>query len=527
MSSNVTAAVPAPVPAAAAAVGAPAAAAPAAPSIAVAPSQVLGVTQGQVLAARVIAAGAGQVELALAGGVLTAASDLPMEPGATVRLQVAQTGADRVTLRVMPEGAPGAAALGAGGPGGVPVPVSSATALAQAGVPSGAAGSLLSALADAGVEVPPGAPAAALAARAAAAGVSTPAQAAAFARLDAAGLPATPASVAGLAQLLEGAPLGRTLTALADALAARTGTPSQGPAPATGLMNVVLNTERPAAAIPGVQPDPGTSLLRSPTPRSFDQPPGTVPGANAQAGLTAAEADGPETSLRSLATALATLTGDVGADATQGSAQALRRALADLGVNLEHRLHSGEIPERAPLRALLQALADHPGVDVAVARAAAGAADGIAAQALAGASLPLPAAAQGAAAQAADPSAQNGAYLQLPLPGGGTAEVRIHPDGGGDGRDGGDRPRKVAFLLHLSALGPVMIEATAGPAGVDATVRTTGEAARAFLGERSGELAESLRRASRSASVSVERMGGPPPERLLEPPPSSGVDVSA
>ena len=103
----------------------------------------------------------------------------------------------------------------------------------------------------------------------------------------------------------------------------------------------------------------------------------------------------------------------------------------------------------------------------------------------------------------------------------------IHPDGGGDGREGGDRPRKVAFLLHLSALGPVMIEATAGPAGVDATVRATGEAARAFLRGRAGELTESLGRTSRSASVSVERMTGPPPERLLEPPPSSGLDISA
>ncbi|HET6690812.1 MAG TPA: hypothetical protein VFG74_08105, partial [Miltoncostaeaceae bacterium] len=183
----------------------------AAPSIAVAPAQVMGVTLGQVLAARVIAAGGGQVELALAGGVLTAASDLPMAPGATVRLQVAQTGPDRVTLRVLPGAEPALAAS-----------ASPSVALERAGVPPGATGALLAALADAGVDVPPGAPAAALAARAAAAGVSTPAQAAAFARLEAAGLPTTPAAVAGLARLLDGAPLGRTLSALADALAART-----------------------------------------------------------------------------------------------------------------------------------------------------------------------------------------------------------------------------------------------------------------------------------------------------------------
>jgi hypothetical protein len=205
---------------------------------------------------------------------------------------------------------------------------------------------------------------------------------------------------------------------------------------------------------------------------------------------------------------------------------ALRRALADLGVGLEHRLRLGDAPDRAPLRALLHALADHPAVDAPLARAAAGAADGITAQALAGATLPVPAASAHAAANA-DPSSQNGAYLQIPLPGGGTAEVRVQPDGGGEGREGSDRPRKVAFLLHLSALGPVMIEATAGPAGVDATVRTTGEGARAFLGERAAELTASLGRTSRSASVSVERMSGPPPERLLDPPPSSGLDISA
>jgi hypothetical protein len=498
VSSNVT---PAAVPAAPAA-AVPAAAVPGA--IAVAPSQVLGVAEGQVLAARVIAASGGQVELALAGGVLTAASDLPMEPGATVRLQVAQTAADRVTLRLVPEALPGGAT--------VPVPAGPAVALAQAGVPSGAAASLLTALADAGVDVPPGAPTAALAARAAAAGVATPAQAAAFARLEAAGLPATRASVAGLAQLIEGAPLGRTLTALADALAARTGTPAPVHAP---------------GGIPLPQADPRSTSIPPDPLRSFDQPPATVPGAGPKAAPAAGSEEGSPQSLRTLATALAAVTGDVAADATEGSAVALRRALADLGVGLEHRLHAGETPDRAPLRALLHALADHPAVDVSLARAAAGAADGIVAQALAGAALPVPAAPAQAAAATADPSAQNGAYLQIPLPGGGTAEVRVQPDGGGEGRDGGDRPRKVAFLLHLSALGAVMIEATAGPAGVDATVRTAGEAARAFLGERAGELGESLRRTSRQASVSVERMSGPPPERLLEPPPSSGLDTSA
>ena len=100
------------------------------------------------------------------------------------------------------------------------------------------------------------------------------------------------------------------------------------------------------------------------------------------------------------------------------------------------------------------------------------------------------------------------------------------PDGGHDG-PGGERPRRLAFLLHLSALGPVMVEATAGPGGVDATVRAADETARRFLDGRAGELAQALERGAARASVSVERLGGPPPARLLPPPPSSGLDVSA
>jgi hypothetical protein len=228
--------------------------------------------------------------------------------------------------------------------------------------------------------------------------------------------------------------------------------------------------------------------------------------------------EGPEAQLRALIATMGSLTDEIGTGATGGHAAALRRAIADLGTGLEPRIHAGSLPDEAPLRSLLVALAAHPAADPALARAASGLADGLAAQTLAGATLPAPA--------GPDPSTQNGAYLQLPLPGGGTAEVRVSPDGGRDGTDG-DRPRRLAFLLHLSALGPVMIEATAGPRGVDATVRTTSDAARQFLGEQAGALTEGLRRTSRSASVSVERMSGPAPERLLAPPPSSGLDLSA
>jgi hypothetical protein len=213
-----------------------------------------------------------------------------------------------------------------------------------------------------------------------------------------------------------------------------------------------------------------------------------------------------------------------------GRGPALRQALADLGTGLEARIAGGAAPEHAPLRALLLALADHPAADAPLGRAAAGLSDAIAAQSLAGPALAATAAANAGPAangQHADPSAQNGAYLQLPLPGGGTAEVRVQPDAGHDGGDGDTRPRRLAFLLHLSALGPVMIDATAGPAGVDATIRVGSDDVRAFLDSQAADLAAALKRSAPAASVRVERLATPAPERLLAPPPSSGLDIHA
>jgi hypothetical protein len=62
---------------------------------------------------------------------------------------------------------------------------------------------------------------------------------------------------------------------------------------------------------------------------------------------------------------------------------------------------------------------------------------------------------------------------------------------------------------------------------VDATIRVGSDDVRAFLDAQAADLAEALRRSTPTASVRVERMSGPPPERLLAPPPSSGLDVSA
>lgn len=428
--------------------------------------QALAVAPGQALAARVVAAQDGLIELALAGGRIAAESDLPLEPGQTLRLVVADAAPGRVTLRLPPDGpAPGG--------GGAPA------TLTAAGLPPAAAASLLAALADASLEPPAGAALEALGARAAAAGVATPAQAAAFARLAAADLPTTPAAVAGLAQLLDGAPLGRALA---------------------GLVEAAL---RQGGALGGGSGQAPIGVSQTPDGAPAQAPGGTPPAA-----------------LPELAAALSRAAESVEEAATSGQADRLRHALAQLGTGLEHRLAAGSAPETAPVRALLLALAAHPAADASLARAASGLADALAAQGLAGQALPAP-------AGDAPAGTGNGAYLQVPLPGGGTAEVRVAPDGGGTDAQGRGRPRRLAFLLHLSALGPVMIEATAGPGGVDATVRASGEPARRFLEGRVAELADSLRHTAGGARVSVDRPAGPAPERLLAPPPSSGLDARA
>ncbi len=535
-----------PVPAPAVTGPEPAGPEPAGPAIAVS-GQALAVTPGQALAARIVAIEAGMVQLSLAGGLVTAASDLPLEPGQTLHLVVAEAGQERVTLRLDPgaSGGAGAGAAGAGARAGGP-----AAALAEAGVPPAASSALLAALAEQGAEIPTGAGATALAARAASAGVQTPAQAAAFARLLTAGLPTTPAAVAGLAQLIDGAPLGRALATVIEAAASRAAAPAPaaGSAPATTLpaaapADAEAPQSAPAAAQAGPRATPpSTASPAAVLPGEVAELPSAAPSANwtngrGPIGPVATTPAGPAPSaaaappLAGLVEALATLAHEIETGAVDGRGPALRHALAELGMGLEARLAGGSAPEHAPLRALLLRLADHPAADAPLARAAAGLADAITAQSLAGPALASPAA--GTAAATATPSAppadttQSGAYLQVPLPGGGTAEVRISPDAGHDGPGDAERPRRLAFLLHLSALGPVMIDASAGAGGVDATIRVGSDDVRAFLDTQAADLAESLRRSTPTASVRVERMPGPAPERLLAPPPSSGLDVSA
>lgn len=561
MSSNVSA--PAsPAPPALAPTPAPAAAtaatgvAPAGPAIAVSGTAALAVTPGQVLAARVVAVQGGMIELALAGGLVTAASDLPMEPGQTLRLVVDDAAAERVTLRIAP---PGTAATDAGAGGGG-LPIGPGAALADEGVPSSAATALLAALSEEGADLPTGGAATALAARASAAGVSTPAQAAAFVRLMSAGLPTTPAAVAGLAQLIEGAPLGRALATIIDAATARAATPPApglpGQAPGTTPLPGTPTTSgtSPAAAA-AADPDAPAGTATTPARTAVPTPPTTslAPMAGGQEpapagpGSNWTNARGPigpspttpgpqgtaataSTPLGSVVETLSALAREIESGAVEGRGPALRHALAELGVGLEGRLASGSAPDHAPLRSVLLALAEHPGADPSLGRAAASLADALGAQGLVAPALAPAAQSAGAQAQGnpnGDPSAQNGAYLQVPLPGGGTAEVRVSPDAGRDGAEGGEKPRRLAFLLHLSALGPVMIDASAGAKGVDATIRVGSEEARAFLDTQAPELAEALRRSAPAASVRVEKLATPAPERLLAPPPSSGLDIVA
>jgi|GEM_PF-6018812 len=449
------------------------------------------VTPGQVLAARVIEATGGRLELAVAGTRVTAASDLPLAAGDTVRLEVAHADDERIVLRLLPPA--GAGAAGADG----------TAADTPAGLPRAAARALEAALrevlavpAGAGGRAAPGAAGpvagdrglgAALIERARAADVRTPAQAAALVRLAAAGLPLTPALVAGLADLSEGPPLGRALALLAPA-AAPSGAPS---APAAA----------PAALPPAPSAPPAGGS--SPVAGGAAPPP-------AAAGPDPARTAAP-------AAALAALVAGIAADAVSGDGEAVRRARVRLGVTAP----PGPAAGPATLHDLLLRLATDPATPAAQARGAERAAEALAAQpAVPPALLP-----------AADPT-QAGAYMQIPLPGGRTAEVRVLPDGGGEGGEGGrgGRPTRVAFLLHMDALGPLTVEAVVGEAAVDALVRSPAPGVRAFLAGRAPELADALaglRPDGPRPRVGVEPLGESAPPRLAPAPPATGLDLSA
>jgi hypothetical protein len=553
---------------------------------------------GRELAARVLAAGPdGRVELAVAGGRLSARSDVPLEAGQTLALVAEGSRDEALVLRLVSVAAEARSEV----PEAAPLPASIARVLAAAGAEVEGA--------PAPAQAPPAAQAP-TAARAAEAGVRTPAQAAAFARLDAAGLPTTEAAVRGLAALVEDAPVGRALAAILAALGEGEGgesatwrqgaapggpsTPVAGsqPAVASGVAAGETPKWHPAPSI-GTDPDgavghtpaaPSGAGPETPNWQSVRNPSRTDPGAPEWQGtssptgldhgmsnwqprslssatdpgranwhnppapnamtpeaanwqpLPTTNANATERSnahtppapngispsgdpLADIASTLAKLVAKVADHAASGDPDAIRRAVATLGHGAEARLSEGRPPQEG-VRGALLALAGHPAAEEALARTAERLADAIGAQALAAPSLPT-------APPPGTPAAETGAYLQLPLPGGQTVEVRVDPDAAGGAGDA-TRPRRLAFLLHMSALGPVLVEATAGPAGVEATVKVVSDPARTFCADRAPDLASALEAVGAPrARVGVERMGGPAPTRLLPPPPASGLDVSA
>lgn len=521
--------------------------APAPGSITV-PAHALPVQAGQALAARVLAVAGGQVELALAGGRVSAQTSLPLVPGQTVELVVREAAEDKVTLRLATP------STATGQTGTTPAPVTPQSVMEDAGLPASAARSVLAALAQTGAAQGTPADMTRLAQRALDAGVKTPADAAAFVRLESQGLPTTPAAVRGLATLLEGSPIGRTLTGLLGDAGAAARPPAGSPAPAASspaTAGPAPGAQPPAAATPaplgaplpgGTSPAPAASptpgvaqtiavpmptapgdtavqepAVNWPPQRPIGQP---TPGADSSTSPTARQASPQAPGLGELVSRLTLLADSIADGAVSGDPAALRGALRELGHGVEAELLRGELSDKDSLRARLHELASRPGPESLLARTAERLADAVAAQALAGPTLP-------GSEQTSQGTQNQGVYLQVPLPGGQSAEVRVNPDAQGEGPDGEERARRIAFLLHLSALGPVLIEANHGPRGTEAIVRVTSSGARAYLAERASELAEGLRRSADEPDrvrVSVERFAGPAPTRLLPAPPPTGLD---
>ena len=87
---------------------------------------------------------------------------------------------------------------------------------------------------------------------------------------------------------------------------------------------------------------------------------------------------------------------------------------------------------------------------------------------------------------------------------------------------------RLALSLRLDALGPVVVDALVGPAGVEATIRVGSAEARRLASARASDLADALRAAGApTARVQVDGLGENAPTRLVPPPPPGGLDVAA
>ncbi|HMM48013.1 MAG TPA: hypothetical protein PKE32_00145 [Miltoncostaeaceae bacterium] len=476
------------------------------------PARTLTVEVGQVLAARVIDVDSdqGTVRLAIAGGQMLATGGSQLRPGDLLRLGVTEASGQRILLSPLPAQAAGAA-------GAVPAADAALAARLQAtGLSARVAGTLAAVLAPDGgpaVDIDP----AALGARAQEAQVGTsPARALAFARLVAAGLPTPPATVAGLGELLTGAPLGRTLAGIAEALRGST-LPAAPPAPTASPLLA------PAASEADVAPPRSGALPAG----GSDRPSGAttaVPARESSAGGPrvggGAGTTGVAGSSTTIAASFAALLERIGDGAVRGDGEGLRAAILALGAHTGRGTAGVERPE-ATLRTLLLSIADASAGDTPLARSASLTAQAIGAQTPAG---------PAAGAPLGLPALNEGLYLQLPLPDGGSAQVRIARRDRGDDEAGapGGRARDVAVLLDLSALGPVLITARTGDGPVDARVRVEREDSRAFLARQADALARALNATGESAAcVRVEAVPQAPPRSLLAPPPTVGLDRRA
>jgi len=205
---------------------------------------------------------------------------------------------------------------------------------------------------------------------------------------------------------------------------------------------------------------------------------------------------------RALAATIASLTGG----ATLGPDADLAAMARMLGRGVEARLVAGDASDVTSLRSNLLALAGSDSASMAVRQMAGDIAAQISAQALAGV-------------------IGDGQYLQLPLPGGASAEILLPDPDDGDGRGGGARSATTArILLDLPTLGRVEVDAIVATDATMARVRARDDGGRLALADALPELRQAL---AGRGDVHVQIEPAEPATSLLPPPPPLGLEMEA
>lgn len=206
--------------------------------------------------------------------------------------------------------------------------------------------------------------------------------------------------------------------------------------------------------------------------------------------------------IRSLAATITSITGG----ATLGSGSDLAETIRLLGRGIEARLAAGDATAITSLRSGLLAIAGNDGASAAVRQMAGDLAAQVSAQALAGV-------------------IGDGQYLQLPLPGGASAEILLPDPDDDSGRPGGDGGATTArILLDLPALGRVEIDAIVAADATLARVRAQDDGGRIALAEALPELRQAL---SGRGDVHVQIEPGEAATSLLPAPPPLGLELEA